>query len=121
MSDVGLNGSDGAEAFLLRARAKRLCQCGDFNRISERSTGSVRLDVGNTLWIDPGSLVSSHNHVCLAGESRGCETLLERPVVVDRPSFKHRIDRVAIGKGILEALQDDHARSVAEHDALSPL
>ena len=25
MSDVGLNGSDGAEAFLLRARAKRLC------------------------------------------------------------------------------------------------
>ena len=55
------------------------------------------LDVGNTLWIDPGPLVSSRNHIGLAGESRGCETLLECPVVVNRPSFKHRIDHVAIG------------------------
>src|SRR5258706_1782891 len=47
VTEIGLEGTKAAKADIRRRRAEDLGQCANLNRIAERSSGAVRLDVGD--------------------------------------------------------------------------
>src|SRR5207302_4381040 len=50
VSYVRFDGTNGAEVLLGGARAKRLCQGRNFDRIAQSCSGPMSLYVGNALW-----------------------------------------------------------------------
>ena len=118
VADVGLAGADGAEAVRVRATfAEGLGEGGDFDGVAERGAGAMGLDVGNIGGRDAGGGLGERDDLRLGVHAGGGEADLVRAVVVDGPALDDGEDRVAVGDGLAEALEQDHAAAVAEHGA----
>ena len=113
--DIALHRAQGAETDPVRAVAKRLLEGGDLDRIAEGRRRAVGFDVADRLGVDPGDLEGLREDRRLAVDARGGETNLVGAVVVDRRAEDHRLDRIAVGEGVGEALQD-HYRGAARAD-----
>ena len=70
MADIGLHGPERAKLSGVGAQAKRLCQTGDLDRVTQRSCGAVRFHATNGFRIDPGKRVRHGDHVRLAFDAR---------------------------------------------------
>ena len=92
-------------------------QGGDFDRIAERSAGAVGFDVGNFRRADARGGLGEGDDIGLGVHAGRGETDLVRAVVVDGPAFDHGEDRIAVGDGLAEALEQDDAAAVAEDGA----
>src|SRR6202012_2011578 len=106
VADVRLDRSDVARAgagFL--GNLESLAQTFDFNRITQRSAGSVRLDVADLRRVDLGDRVCFRYHVGLAGRGRSGVGRRRGAIVVQPPSREHGVDSVPVVDGILQRLE----------------
>ena len=97
--------------------AKDLRQRSDLDRIAERRAGAVGLDVGDGARIDAGQRLRRRDHLDLAVDARRGIAGLAGAVVVDGRTADHRVDRVAVGERVGEALEHDDARAGAAASA----
>src|SRR5579862_2233009 len=118
MADVRLDRADGAMA--PAARPERLGQPGDLDGVAHRRGGAVRLDASDRLGLEPRHLLRQGYHLRLPRSARRGVADLGRTVVVQGEPFYDRVDAVAAGERILQALQDDDARAVAEDRSRRP-
>ena len=54
VADIGLDGADGTVAGLRSVRREHSLQGGNFDRVAEVGGGAVRLDVADSVRLDPG-------------------------------------------------------------------
>src|SRR6185312_6251469 len=113
--DVGLHR---AERTGTGARpGESLAERGHLDRVAQRRRRAVALDVADRARLDGGVGEGHLDRGRLALDARGGETDLGGAIVVDAAAADHRIDVVAVGERILEALECDHPGTAAEHGA----
>ncbi len=121
MADIALHRAERAESAPIGGRAEGLGQRGDLDGIAELRAGAVRLDVGDAGGIDPGHRVGPGDDGRLPVHARRGVADLERPVVVDGGPADDRVDVIAVGERLPEALEHHHADALARHRPLRPL
>ena len=113
--DIGFNRADRAVTTALAVAAlKRLAQGGDLDGIAQRGAGAVRLDIADGLRRDLGHGLGGENDRRLSLDAGRGVTHLGRAVVVHRRAFDHRVDRVARGERLGQALERHHADAAAD-------
>ena len=117
MADVGLDRAQGAEPPLLGGRREHLGEGGDLHHITQRGAGAVRLDVGDRLGGHPRDGLGCRDRLELALRGRRGEAHLEPAVVVGREAADHGVDRVPVGHGVGQPLEDHHAGAAPLHRA----
>ena len=117
VADVGLRRADRAELAAVGVGAEGLGQRRHLDGVAERGAGAVGLHVAQGLGVDAGHLQHRGDHCGLAVHAGRRVARLDRAVVVDRRALDDGEDRVAVGEGVGEPLQDDDADAVAEDDA----
>src|SRR5215216_5567 len=83
MTDVGLHGSDGAEAVEWSESAEGFSEGGDLYGVAERCGGAVGFDVGDGFGFYSCYGLSHGDHLSLASHTRSSESNLERAIVID--------------------------------------
>src|SRR5712691_12919809 len=102
MANIALHRGDRAIAGALRMTAICLGESVDLDRITYDGAGSVRLDVADRVWVDPGVAQRGLDHGDLAGLARRGEDRLARAVIVDRGTANDRVDGVAVGQCVAQ-------------------
>jgi hypothetical protein len=93
-------------------------QCLDLDRVAHRRGGAVRFDVRDAARVDIGRRQRGTDHRGLAVDAGRREAGLGAAVVVHAGAAQHRVDGVAVGLRVGQALEQHHRRAVAEHRAL---
>ncbi len=99
-------------------RAENLRERADFDRVAERRAGAVAFDVIDRVGADARHRLRHGDDLGLAADAGGGVADFHRAVVVERRAADDRADRVAIGQGRGQALQDDDADAFAADDSL---
>ena len=102
VSDVALEGANGAVAFATRGFPKRLREAGDFNRVAHGGSGAVSFHVGDAVRRHASNAESFRNHLGLALNAGGEITHLAASVVVNSRAEDYGVDRVVVFQCILE-------------------
>ena len=118
MADVRLHRADAAPAALVGVLGVDGGQRGDLDRVAERGTGAVRLDVADAARVDAGQLDGLGDGLHLPVDAGGGEADLPGAVVVDRVAEHDRADGVAVGDRVGEPLEQRHAHAAAPHRAV---
>ena len=118
MPHIRFHRADRAETRALRRGAKRLRERAHFDRIADGRSGAVRFDVADAVGLHVGIRQRLDDRIGLAVHTRRGVSGLFRAVVVDRGAFDDRADRVAVGDGIAQPFQHDHAATAAEDCAV---
>ena len=113
VSHVGLHRSDGARSG--GTSGMNSGERGDFDRIPQRRPGPVRLDVTDAFRRHGGRRQGRLDNVRLTVLAWRSVADLLGAIVVDRAALHHRENRVAIGHGVVERLQQDGAGTTAAH------
>ncbi len=114
MADVRFHRADRAEAGVARLAAEAVRQTGDLDRIAERGTGAVRLDIADGARVHPGALQRAGDHLGLRA-GVGHRVGVGLAAVVDRAGLDHAVDVVAVGLGLRERLEQDRTHPLARH------
>jgi len=117
MPNVRLERADGAELPVCGALPEDLREGRDFDGIAQRGARAVGLDVGDGARIHACNRVRGRNDLCLALDARRGVAHLGRAVVVEGRCLDDRVDGVALGQRICQALEDHDARAVAADSA----
>ena len=117
MADVGLHRPDRAVPRLRRRRSERPRERFDFNRVSDRRSGTMGLDEADRLGVDLGLRQGLQDRVGLARDARGGVADARRPFVVHADAPDDGVDPVAVLHGRVEPLEQDEADAVAGHCA----
>ncbi len=116
VSDVGLDRSDGQRRTLPLGSLgiKHLGQSLHFDGVAQRRAGPVSLEVPDLVRPDAAVLqrLLDQGHL---GRSVGGRQPVAAAVVVDGRAAEEGQDPVAVGEGIVEAFQHDHAATFAPH------
>ena len=103
VADVALDRPDGAVAGAGRAAgAKRLSQARDLDGIAEWRGGSVGLDVGDRLRVDPSKRLRQRDDVGVPVDARRREAHLRGAVVVHAGTLDDGVDRVTVGERVAQ-------------------
>src|SRR5215472_16633889 len=95
VADVGLHRSKRAIAAPIGDGTEGLCQRRHLDRISERGTSAMSLDIANLVSVDAGHRECPGDHLGLAVHARSGISDLPRAVVVDSRSGDDRVHAVA--------------------------
>ncbi len=87
------------------------------DRIADRRTGSVSLDIVDIGGIDGGAFCQRFQH-CLLGLAAGRRQRRGVAILIDHGVTDHPVDPVAIGDGTLQRLQKDEAAAFAANEAI---
>jgi len=117
MPNVRLERADGAELPVCGALPEDLREGRDFDGIAQRGARAVGLDVGDGARIHACNRVRGRNDLCLALDAWRGVAHLGRAVVVEGRCLDDRVDGVALGQRICQALEDHDARAVAADSA----
>ena len=99
--------------------AERPRQPFDLDRVAQRRGRAVRFDVARCCaGRRPLTSCAAGDHGGLAVDAGRREAGLVASVVVDGHAADHGVDRVAVGEGVAQPLEQHHRRAVAEHRAL---
>ena len=90
--------------------AERLGERRDLDRVAEQGAGAVRLDVADRVGRHPGRGLGLPHHLGLAVDAGRRVAHLEGAVVVAGRALDHRVDVVAVGQRVGEALEHHHRR-----------
>src|SRR6516164_5147719 len=112
VADVGLHRSKRAIAAATGGGTEDLCQRRHLDRISERGTSAMSLDIANLVSVEAGHRERPGDHLSLAVHARSGISDLPRAVVVDSRSGDDRVHAVAIGKRIVESSKHHDAASI---------
>ena len=112
VADVGLDRAQGTASVEVAALGKHGTQSGQLDRIAQQGPGSMGLDVIDLPGGDAGVPVGRAEDGFL-GQSAGGGQTVGAPVLVDRTTSDHGIDRVAVGQGTRERLEYHHPRALA--------
>ncbi len=115
MADVGLDAADAAVASADIAEGAR--QGAHLNRIADRRTCAVRLDIADLRRLDTGHLVGAAQHGLLAFRRRRHDAD-RTAIVIDRDGADHGLDAVAVDKRAIKALQHHQAETFTGHHAV---
>ena len=102
---IGLDGAQRTEPDVVRAASERLREGGQLDGVAEGRCGAVGLHVANASGLEPGHVLRCFDDVRLTIHARRREAGFERAVVVDRRALYHAVDRIPIGQGIFESLE----------------
>ena len=105
VTDIGLDRSQGAKAGPPRPGAEGAGQRRHLDRIAERSARAVSLDVCDGVRGDARPRLSRGDDLRLSFDAGSRVADLERAVVVDRRAADHRMDAIAVGERVLQALE----------------
>ena len=97
--------------------AKRHLESVDFDRVTKRGPGPMRLDVAHRARIDPGLAVSGNQQVCLCSGIRGCERTGTSTMIFGTAA-NHAINMVIRLLCIGELFQDEYPNPFASHIAI---
>src|SRR5882724_934003 len=118
VSHIGLGGTNHAKLFCGRMRTKRLCQRGEFDRVAERSSCPVRLNVADGGRIDSRSSMGQSNHLGLSLDAwRGVSDFCGA-VIVDAEAANYGINMIAVGERIIQTLEQHNSAAAPEHGSL---
>ena len=117
VSDVAFHRADCARPDRVTVPAEHLVERLHLDRIAQRGTGSVCLDVGHVLGYDAGPAVDPRDQAGLAGRA-GRGDSVGTPVTVDAAAEDDAVDLVAVGQRTVQALEEHGPRPLAEHDAV---
>src|SRR5262249_62220909 len=82
----------------------------------------VGLDIRDGIGRTPGHGLGLDNDAGLAFDAGRRVAHFQRAVVIDGRALDHRVNRIAIGKGVRESLEDYYAQAVAiDQAAMSPV
>jgi hypothetical protein len=123
MSDVGLDGSDGAarldahRGIVDLGRAVREREATHFDRVAEHGTGAVRFDVGDRARIDAGDAEGTPPGFRLRLRIGRGEA--DRAAARAQPrALDDAVDPIAALERILQRAQNDHAHALAKDGAV---
>ncbi len=114
VADVRLHGADEARLLCRATFAEDRRDRLRFDDVHHRGADAVRLDVGDLPGLDAGLLERGAHHRHLRGAAQGGERHAA-PVLVHGGATHHREDRVPVGDGVREELEEDDAAPVAAH------
>ena len=121
MADVRLHRTQHARAGPVQARdLESLSQGFDFDRITQRGTGSVGLHESDGRGVDTGYGMRFGDDLRLAGEGRCRIGHLDRAVVVDRRAADDGVDAVTVVERCLQRLEYHRRDPAAEDGAVGP-
>ncbi len=120
MTDVRLDRTDRAPTTCRGPRREHPGEGGDFDRVPERRSRAVGLDVGNRVGAAAGESLCLGDDGGLAGHARGRVAGLCVAVVVDRGTLDHRVDPVTVGECVGQPPQDDDPDAATDDRALRP-
>ena len=117
MTDVGFHRTNEAGLIGGPTVADDRSQGGRFDRVAEKRPGAVRLDVIDLRRSDPGAAVGGAEDglLCLAIR---CGQTVGAPILVQRAAAHDGVNEIAVGHGLIQRLQDDHAGPLAPHVAI---
>src|SRR3981081_4424440 len=118
MPDIGLCRTNCAKLLSVRPRAKCLRQPCEFDGITQRGPGSVRLDVANRFRLDPSGRMRHGDYAGLTFHARRRVADLGGTVIVDSETANDRVYLVAVTYRFVQTLQQHHAKPTAENRAL---
>ncbi|MNV11779.1 hypothetical protein D3C71_1023560 [compost metagenome] len=102
VADVGLERTQ--QTAVMADAGEGACQRLDLNRVTHARASTVRLDVPNAVCAHPRTTLRLADNRRLTGNARRGVAHLGGTVIIGRRSFDHRMDRIAIGQGVLEPL-----------------
>ena len=121
MADVRLHRTQHARARPVQARdLESLSQGFDFDRITQRGTGSVGLNESDGRGVDTGYGMRFGDDLRLAGEGRCRIGHLDRAVVVDRRAADDGVDAITVVERCLQRLEYHRRDPAAEDGAVGP-
>ncbi len=119
MADVRLGGADRTELRAFgAAAAEGLRQRGDFDGVAQLRAGAVGLDVGDRVGVDVGHGLGVEDGFGLAADAGRGNADLAHAVIVDGRALDHRMNMVAVGQRVGQALEYHEADAVAADCAL---
>ena len=113
MADVGLHRTDGAVAGAFGLGAKSLRERGDLDRVAHRRARAVRLDVADAVGRDVRDHLRGKDRLRLPLHAGRGVAHLGRAVVVDGRALDDRVNCVAVGQRIGQALHRHDAHAAA--------
>ncbi len=116
--DVRLDRADRDELLLLRFGAGDFGQSLDLDGVAQSGPGAMGLEVRDRLQVHAGRRQRLGDNLGLPIHARRRVPHLQRAVVVDRRAQDHRVNVVAVGERVLQALEHHHPGAAAEEDAL---
>ena len=117
VADGGLDRAERAEAGAVGPGAERLRQRGHLHGVAHLGPGAVRLHVAHGVRGDAGPRQRVPDRPRLPVAPGRGEAGLPPAVVGDGGAADHGVARVAVGEGVLQPLEQHHARAVAADGA----
>ncbi len=117
VAEVALDRADAAKLLVWRLGAVRLCQRLDLDWITDRRGGAVGFDVLDVARVDTGVFQRHLDHGGLALHAGRREAGFVTAVVVDADAANYRVNVVTRRQRVVERLERDHRRAVAEQRA----
>src|SRR6266498_72806 len=117
VTDVRLDGAEGAETALVGRLAEGAAERRNLDRITQERSRAVGLDDLNRCRIDFESVIGKTLQSFLRPSIRSDQTI-RSAVLVDAASGDHAMDVVPIGHGLPEALQDYGADTFTGHETV---
>ena len=121
MAHIALDRTDATETHVPGAISESPGQAFDFYRVTQGCRCAVCLHITDAACLDTRIALGHGNHCCLA-LAAGCrEAGFAATVIVDCAATDQSIDRVAIGQGLGQTLQQYHGSTITKDRALCVL
>src|SRR4051812_40101528 len=118
VADIGLDRADAAKTLAVRVATERLCQRCDLDRVTQRSSGPVRLDIAEGIWVHARHRDGAQDDIRLTLDARRGVTDLGGTIIVDAESANDGIYVVSVRSRLLVALEYDDAGAASADRAL---
>src|SRR5438270_6206698 len=118
MTNVGFEGTESAKCIFGGPGAKSLRERRDFNRITQRSRGTMGLNVAYGLGIHASILLRLEDHLSLAAHARRRIANFIAAIIVDSGAFDNGADGVMVTNCIGQAFDDNNSYAIAADGAL---
>lgn len=117
VSEVGFDGTQGAEGTLIRVHPEGLCQGMDFNGVAQRRARSVPFDIADGIGRKACGLNGFANSPDFSGLARRDKIHFIGPVVGEATAADDGQDAVAVLPGLAKGFEEHGAGAAAEEGA----
>ncbi len=115
MADIGFHRADEKRVFGRPRRAEHVGDRAKLHRIANQCAGAMRFNISDAGRGHSGRLVGCAKQVFLAKLAGRSHRAAATAIVVDRAAPYDRMNSIAVGKRLVERLEQDHASAFTAH------